>query len=241
MQIFGKFYGLIMVLPFLSLNPSLAQSAADGPDFYRLNGVTANSSLNIRSGPGAASQILGKIPAGADGVANFGCVGGLEADQWASATAAERTAALSDRWCKIGYNRLIGWSAAQYLKEGKGPDAFRGGGRLSSLAGSEWQLRDLAGMPIEEDAWIAFKGDDLVSGLTGCNRFNGKFSVKQGKFDIGPLAMTQMACPPNMMEVERGFSKALEATQSITATHLLLALFNAEDQLLATLTRRDAD
>jgi heat shock protein HslJ len=174
-------------------------------------------------------------------LANFGCVGGLDADKWASATAAQRTAALKDRWCKIGYNRIIGWSAAQYLQEGNGPDAFKGGGRLSSLAGSEWQLRDLAGTSIEEDAWIAFKGDDLVSGLTGCNRFSGRFSVKQGKFDIGPLAMTQMACPQNMMDVEQGFTKALEATQSITATHLVLALFNAEDQLLATLTRRDAD
>lgn len=241
MSIFRKFYRLIMVLPFLSLSPSLAQSAADGPDFYRLNGVTANSSLNIRSGPGATSQILGKIPANADGLVNFGCVGGLDADQWAAATPAQRATALSDRWCKIGYNRIIGWSAAQYLAEGKGPDAFKGGGRLSSLAGSEWQLRDLAGMPIEVDAWIAFKGDDLVSGLAGCNRFNGKFSVKQGKFEIGPLAMTQMACPQNMMDIERVFSIALEATQSITATHLLLALFNAEGQLLATLTRRDAD
>ena len=241
MPIFGKFYRLITVLPFLCLSPALAQAAADGPDFYRLKGVAANSALNIRSAPNSTSQILGKIPATADGLANFGCVGGLDADQWASATAAQRTTALNDRWCKIGYNRIIGWSAAQYLQEGKGPVAFKGGGRLSSLAGSEWQLRDLAGMPIQEDAWIAFKGDDLVSGLTGCNRFNGKFSVKQGKFDIGPLAMTQMACPPNMMKIEQGFSKALEATQSITATHLLLALFNAEDQLLATLTRRDAD
>ncbi|MEH6547622.1 MAG: META domain-containing protein, partial [Sneathiella sp.] len=120
-------------------------------------------------------------------------------------------------------------------------DTFKGGGRLSSLAGSEWQLRDLAGMPVEEEAWIAFKGDDLVSGLGGCNRFNGIFSVKKGKFNIGPLAMTQMACPPEMMETERGFSNALEATKSITATYLLLAFFGADNQLLATLTRRDAD
>ncbi|MEH6527546.1 MAG: META domain-containing protein [Sneathiella sp.] len=241
MQIFRRFSRLIMMLPFLSLSPSLAQAGADGPDFYRLNDVTSNSLLNIRSGPSITSPILGQIPAGTDGLANLGCVGGLDADQWASANAAKRTAALKDRWCKIGYSRIIGWSAAQYLKEGTGPDAFKGGGRLSSLAGSEWQLRDLAGMPVEEEAWIAFKRDDLVSGLGGCNRFNGKFSVKQGKFDIGPLAMTQMACPPEMMETERGFSKALEATQSITATHLLLAFFGADNQLLATLTRRDAD
>ena len=44
-----------------------------------------------------------------------------------------------------------------------------------------------------------------------------------------------------MMEIEANFSQALEAVQSIIATHLVLALFDADDLLLATLTRRDAD
>ncbi|USG61975.1 META domain-containing protein [Sneathiella marina] len=241
MPLFGKFYSLVLLVPFLSFTPSLAQSAADGPDFYRLNDVASHSALNMRSGPNAASRIVGKIPADADGLADFGCVGGLDADQSASATAAQRQAALKTRWCKIGYKRIIGWSAAQFLTEGTGPDAFNGGGRLSALAGSEWQLRDFAGVPVTENAWIAFKGDDLVSGLGGCNRFSGKVSVKKGKFSIGPLAMTKMACPPEMMETEQDFSRALAATQSITATHLILALFDKENQLLATLTRRDAD
>jgi len=241
MPVLEHLYRLLIVLPALLLSPAVALAEADGPDFYRLAGVTANNVLNIRSGPGAEHPIVGAIPADADGIANFGCVGGLVIDQWASATAEERAASRNHRWCRVGYNRMIGWSAGRYLVEGAGPDAFNGGGRLTSLAGSEWQVRDLAGEAVPGEAWIAFKADGMVTGNSGCNRFNGGYTESLGKINVGPLAMTRMACPPPMMEIEAIFSQALEAARSMRATHLVLALFDADDLLLATLARRDAD
>jgi uncharacterized protein YraI len=108
MPAFDHWCRLLILLPALLLSPALALAEADGPDFYRLAGVTANNVLNIRSGPGAEHPIIGAIPADADGIANFGCVGGLDIDQWASATAEERAAARNLRWCRVGYDRMIG-------------------------------------------------------------------------------------------------------------------------------------
>lgn len=232
---------LIVTLLTVFLSPVAAMAEADGPDFFRVSNVSTDSALNIRSGPGTAFPVIGRIPADTDGVVNFGCVSDLNADQWAVATPEERASAQVKRLCRVGYNRIIGWSAGQYLKEGIGPDSFKGGGRLSSLAGSEWLLRDFAGAPVGEKAWIAFIADNMVAGYSGCNQFSGKYDPDPGNIKLGPFAMTRMACPPAKMEMERDFTVALETTRSVIATHLVLALFAQNNQLLATLTRRDAD
>ena len=232
---------LFVVLPALLLGPALALAEADGPDFYRLADVAADGMLNLHAGPGTEHPVVGTIAANADGIANFGCVGGITLDQWAGASAEERAAARDRRWCRVGYDRTIGWAAGRHLAEGAGPDAFKAGGRLTSLAGSEWRIRDFAGEAVAGEAWIAFKTGGRVTGLSGCNRFNGGYTESPGKIEVGPLAMTRMACPPPMMEIEASFSRSLEAARGMIAFHLVLALFDANDQLLATLTRRDAD
>jgi heat shock protein HslJ len=241
MSAMGHLHRLFVVLPALLLGPALALAEADGPDFYRLVDVAADDVLNIRAGPGAEHPIVGLIPANADGIANFGCVGGLNLDQWASATAEERSAAQGHRWCRVGYDRTVGWAAGRYLAEGAAPDAFNGGERLTSLAGSEWQLRHFAGEAVAGEAWIAFQVDGMVTGHSGCNRFNGRYAESPGRIEVELLAMTRIACPPPLMGIEATFSQALEAARGTIATHLVLALFDVDDLLLATLTRRDAD
>ena len=49
-----------------------------------------------------------------------------------------------------------------------------------------------------------------VSGSAGCNRFSGSYTVDGDRMSFGPLATTQMACPPPADEVERMFLKALD-------------------------------
>ena len=77
----GHLNRLFVVLPALLLGPALALAVADGPDFYRLVDVAADDVLNIRAGPGTEHPIVGAIPANADGIANIGCVGGLDSGQ----------------------------------------------------------------------------------------------------------------------------------------------------------------
>ncbi len=216
-------------------------ATADGPDFYRVVDVGATSALNIRAKPGTDGAVVGRIPADADGIANFGCSGGLTLAEYEAASAAERAAARKTRWCKVGYDRTVGWAAGWFLAEGGSEDGFRGGAALGSLAGSEWLLRDFAGQAAQAKAWMAFKADGVVSGLGGCNQFNGGYTDGVGSLRFGPLASTRMACPEPQMTAETELFKALDATREIVATHLVLALFDETGTLLATLTRRDAD
>ena len=195
----------------------------------------------MRASPDTGGAVVGAIPADADGIANFGCIGGLTLAEYEAATPAQRSAARKTRWCKVGYERTIGWAAGWFLAEGGSEDGFRGGGALRGLAGSEWQVRDFAGRPARAEAWIAFKADGQVLGLGGCNRFNGGYSEDAGSLRFGPIAATRMACPDPQMRVETNLFRALEAAREAVATHLVLALFDDAGTLLVTMTRRDAD
>jgi heat shock protein HslJ len=220
----------------------VALAEADGPDFYRVVDVADDDLLNIRAGPAADHNIVGTIPPGADGVANLvKCAGGLSPAEWEKATAEERAASRNRRWCRIGYDRIVGWSAARYLGEGAGPDSFRGGAWLGSLAGSEWLVRDFAGATLKDEAWIGFKVDGKAIGNSGCNNFNTGYTKSPGQIEIGPLAMTRKMCPPALMELEAAFAEALAAADGMIAKHLILALFDRDGVLLVTLTRRDFD
>ncbi len=215
-------------------------ATADGPERYRVVDVGATSALNLRAKPGTDGAVIGRIPAGADGIANFGCIGGLTLAEYEAASAAERAAARKTRWCKVGYDRTVGWAAGWHLAEGGSEDGFRGGAALAGLAGSEWLLRDFAGRAAQAEAWMAFKADGVVSGLGGCNQFNGGYTEDAGSLRFGLLAATTMACPEPQSSLEAELFKALDATREIVATHLVLALFDDTGTLLATLTRRDA-
>ena len=140
----------------------------------------------------------------------------------------------------MGYDRVIGWSAGWFLVEGNGPDALRAGDRLGDLAGSEWQLRDIGGTPVQAEAWVNFTSDGTAFGNSGCNQFNGVYKIQSDEPLMGPTAMTRRACVGDAAETETAFMRALGSANRVVATHLLLALFK-DETLLATLTRRDAD
>ncbi len=206
-----------------------------------MTGIPAGQELSILAQPDEDAPAIASVPGDADGLANFGCIGGLDLAAWQAATEEERAAAAQTRWCRIGYDRAIGWAPGPQLAEGSDTGAFRGGARLDGLAGSEWRLRDLAGQPAAAEAWIGFKADGAAAGQGGCNRFTGGYRQGPGTLGFTPLAATRMACPEPMMRTEADFFAALDATRDAVATHLLLALFDADGRLLATLTRRDAD
>jgi heat shock protein HslJ len=216
-------------------------ATADGPDFYRVVDVTSNNVLNMRASPNTNGTVIGAIPSDADGIANFGCIGGLTLTEYEAATATERAAARKTRWCKVGYDRIIGWAAGWFLAEGGSEDSFRRGALLGSLAGSEWQVRDFAGNPVDVETWIAFKADGTVVGNGGCNQFNGGYTENGRSLQFGPIAATRKACPDPKMSVEMDLFNAFDATREVVATHLVLALFDETGTLLATLTRRDWD
>jgi hypothetical protein len=87
-----------------------AFATADGPDYYAVKGVAVSDVLNIRAAPSSSGTLIGTIPSDGDGIANLGCVGGLTYAEWENATEAERAAATKTRWCRVGYDRTVGWA-----------------------------------------------------------------------------------------------------------------------------------
>jgi hypothetical protein len=77
-----------------------------GPDYWRVHGVAANDTLNIRSGPSAGNRIVASAPNGAI-FRNLGCRGSG-----------------NSRWCHLETpnGRISGWAAGRFLRESGAPN-----------------------------------------------------------------------------------------------------------------------
>ncbi|MFT7721225.1 MAG: SH3 domain-containing protein [Roseateles sp.] len=104
---------------------AMAGPARSEPDYFRVVGVAAGTSLNVRAEPAASARRVGTIPHDADGVRNLGCRGGPTLAEWEAATPARRAASRNDRWCKVAFGDVEGWAAGRFLGEGGAPAGGR--------------------------------------------------------------------------------------------------------------------
>ena len=107
---------------------------------------------------------------------------------------------------------------------------------LASLEGSEWG-------PVETPAkeqFVAFKSNGEIIGHGGCNQFFGQYTQEGQTLTIGALASTKKFCA-DVMDAETAFMQKLQDTRRIEATHIALRLYNADDEQLMQLRRRDWD
>jgi len=96
-----------------------AQATADGPDHYRVRGVSPGHHLTLRTEPSTASAPLARIPSNATCLRSFGCQGGLTFEEFTTLSEEQqrRRAAENPRWCKVDYQGAVGWVAGRYLAE----------------------------------------------------------------------------------------------------------------------------
>ncbi|WP_347309948.1 SH3 domain-containing protein [Defluviimonas sp. SAOS-178_SWC] len=75
-----------------------------GPDFWQVTGVSANDTLNIRSGPGTLNRVIARAPNGAV-LRNLGCQGSG-----------------NSRWCRVETRdgAIRGWVKGSFLREYSG-------------------------------------------------------------------------------------------------------------------------
>ena len=99
----------------------------------------------------------------------------------------------------------------------------------ASFDNTRWKLVKLPGIDslpqLQKDAFIQFKkADSSYHGNAGCNNFSGRYTLVGNKLTLGPAAMTRMMCPPENMNVENQFTKAIRDTDQylITGDHLQL-------------------
>ena len=108
------------LFPLLLTASGFALADADGPDYYRVQGVAANDVLNIRSKADPHAEKLGEIPPGVDCVRNLGCKGGLSMEEFMNLSSKEEAAAkkVHPRWCQVEFKGITGWVSGRFLAEG---------------------------------------------------------------------------------------------------------------------------
>jgi heat shock protein HslJ len=99
---------------------------------------------------------------------------------------------------------------------GGGATGTTGSAGTTALRGVPWVL-------VNSTPSIEF-GAKQAQGSTGCNRFNGPYSVDGDTMKLGPLATTQMACIGEADQIERAFLAKLDKVRRWHATAKELVL-----------------
>ena len=103
---------------------------------------------------------------------------------------------------------------------------------VAELAGTEWSLLSLGDRPRPAGVrapTLVFDGT-RVSGFAGCNRYTGTITERTpGTVTVGPLATTNMACAPAVMEIEDQYLAALAKVSRYSLVAGRLQLIRMDD------------
>jgi hypothetical protein len=148
----------------------VARATADGPDFFRVQGIAAGSALTILAEPRAGAPAIGSAPSDAVCLRSRSCRGGLTFEEFNTLDdeAKRQRAAANPRWCQVEYQGRTGWVDARHLTEAPCPMAdarpqsgastvvFANGatrsvikGRLSGRKSIDYLVRAAAGQALE--------------------------------------------------------------------------------------------
>lgn len=111
-----------------------------------------------------------------------------------------------------------------------------GEGTAPDLADTDWLLVSAEGADQVAGGKITFAGDGSVSGNSGCNAFQGGYTLDGGALSFGPMAMTRKACGSVADATERAFMAAIGATTGAASIGSDLLLIDAQDRPIARLT-----
>jgi heat shock protein HslJ len=106
-----------------------------------------------------------------------------------------------------------------------------------TLTGVEWQLATLNGSqaPAGQKQVTAVFDAKSLSGFSGVNTYSGPYAAgAEGAFKAGPLASTMMAGPPEAMQLESGYLKALQEATTYYAADGKLTLYGQDGTVLIT-------
>jgi heat shock protein HslJ len=90
------------------------------------------------------------------------------------------------------------------------------------LTDREWVVEDIARGGIIDSSRITmtFAADGALSGLAGCNRYSGRYTLTGRTLATGQLISTRMACAPALMNQETAFLAILgEAARAGPGDH----------------------
>lgn len=108
------------------------------------------------------------------------------------------------------------------------------------LIGAMWLLNDLDGMAPADVAPVTLMFErygGVVSGSAGCNRYSGTYELSGTSLEVAPeLAVTRMACPEPVMEVESSYLAFLPEATNVSVEGERLTMTGADGAPVATFT-----
>jgi putative lipoprotein len=121
------------------------------------------------------------------------------------------------------------------------PAAAGSPGRADEFVGPTWVAEDIQGRGVIDNlqSSITFTAEGQAHGSGGCNNFTGGYTLAGAALSLGPLASTQKACPPAIMDQETKFHEALSETRGYRFENGLLFLLDAQGSPVLRLWRRD--
>ena len=115
-----------------------------------------------------------------------------------------------------------------------GEDALAGDWTVTALRTANAVSSPLAGSELT----LAF-ADGQATGSGGCNNIFGGFTVDGQQLTIGPMGATRMACEPPIMQQEKDYLAALDATRTFSSTSSMLTLLAEDGTITVTLVRAE--
>ncbi len=70
------------------------------------------------------------------------------------------------------------------------------------LVGTSWTLISVGGSPAIGNVEVEFSEDSGISGWTGCNSYNGRYSASGSSFTIEELGWTEAGCPSRELSMQ---------------------------------------
>ncbi len=91
-----------------------------------------------------------------------------------------------------------------------------GGDPKRLIMGTEWVVEDIAGRDLvrKSRATMQLLQDGTIAGTGSCNRYTGHWSLNGETLEVGKLATTRKACPPELMAQEERFLRLLESARA---------------------------
>lgn len=120
-----------------------------------------------------------------------------------------------------------------------GFDATSNGPGDEPLENTYWKLEtvgDREAVAIDEarEAHLVLHAEDnRLAGSTGCNRMMGQYELEGDRLSFAQVATTMMACPGEVMTLERAFLDALGSVDTWQVDGKALTLVDAEGEALA--------
>ncbi len=113
-------HNLFKVFLLVVLFVSFGFSEADGPDYWKIQGVERNDVLWIHPTADYQSEKIGKIPYNGICIKNLGCTSSISFNEYQKLSPRQqRKLKHRSNWCKVTYRGTTGWVNGKYLGEGR--------------------------------------------------------------------------------------------------------------------------